>query len=143
MSALLMSTWGLTVKFKWCIQCHLATKLQLLGQRWNLLGGFACLGNACGERTLGLMLMIFFFLSLLYSILVSNPLIFQTNLSILFFFKFHPCSFDCGRDSLNLKVVSWIILCYFFLFEIIYKIRSFLILSFFIFFIYQIWFQFF
>ena len=106
--------------FKRLVRLQPLAKYQIQSGVGKCLASPPGLSNTYSQWTAGLLLMTFYFyfLPLFLSILALNPLIFQTSPSTWFFFKFCPCSFNYN----------------FLLFEIIYKINFFLILSFFIFF---------
>jgi hypothetical protein len=112
---------GVSASFKRLVRLQPLAKYQIQSGVGKCLVSPPGLSNTYSQWTAGLLLMTFYFyfLPLVLSILALNPLIFQTSPSTWFFFEFCPCSFNYN----------------FLLFEIIYKIDFFLILSFFILFL--------
>ena len=85
---------------------HLVTKCFLPWWRWNRLGVLVVIRWCIWTRLFGFALAFLFFFSLSSSIFIFAPSNFQSNPSICYSFRFGPYSFN-----------------YYFLFEIIYKIR--------------------
>ena len=85
---------------------HLVTKCFLPWWRWNRLGVLFVIRWCIWTRLFGFALAFLFFFSLSSLIFIFAPSNFQSNPSICYSFRFGPYSFN-----------------YYFLFEIIYKIR--------------------
>jgi hypothetical protein len=105
---------------------HLVTKCFLPWWRWNRLGVLVVIRWCIWTRLFGFALAFLFFFSLSSSIFIFAPSNFQSNPSICYSFRFGPYSFN-----------------YYFLFEIIYKIRILFQFHPLLFFIFQILSQFF